>query len=401
MEKMLMKGFNSVVNQAGNLLATGGMAFSPNEQIKDKATQFKVLMLESLAGAFIQGPSMGAGEAELPLSSEPSSPMAAMEKMLWDLNGIKPADASLTAEAESFAGAGEASAWTAKVEETLNLPGNFSLDIKDEISFSARGETRDGSNKDSSLKIDGLYSKDPAEKFEGLAWGVKPLEGHRAEKGYPGGFEISENPAARDAFKGLTPDGNGKPDGLGPEQLSEIQGKGAAAAVESAGGLQGHQVQVKTPEAAEPYSQIGKEVQARLSSKGPREFTMELEPGNLGKIDVKLKISEGRLVIDIMAANTKTQALLSSQVDKLVLNLGLQNVKVENVLIGHQNEQEGERQEQSFLAGKENSPGRENARGNPQEKGPSNMKSQSLGWLEGLTGQDPGYKDFSRMNYTV
>lgn len=84
----------------------------------------------------------------------------------------------------------------------------------------------------------------------------------------------------------------------------------------------------------EVYSQIGREVLTRLEQKGPMEFSLQLKPKDLGTIDIKLKISEGKLVIDIMAANAKTQLILSSQVDRLITNLGLQNVRIESVQIG-------------------------------------------------------------------
>ena len=84
---------------------------------------------------------------------------------------------------------------------------------------------------------------------------------------------------------------------------------------------------------SEAYSQINREILTKLEQKGPMEFSMQLKPEDLGTIDIKMKISEGKLVIDIMAASPKTQSLLASQVDRLVANLGLQNVKVENIQI--------------------------------------------------------------------
>lgn len=89
-------------------------------------------------------------------------------------------------------------------------------------------------------------------------------------------------------------------------------------------------------EANEPYSQIRNEILTKLEQKGPTEFKMQLEPEDLGQIDIKLKLSEGKLIIDIMAANARTHALLASQVDKLISSIGLQNVQVENVQISQQ-----------------------------------------------------------------
>ncbi len=100
-------------------------------------------------------------------------------------------------------------------------------------------------------------------------------------------------------------------------------------------GADGTSFNTNLPEAAksEPYVQINREILTKLEQKGPMEFTMQLKPEDLGTIDIKMKISEGKLVIDIMAASPKTQNILASQVDKLVANLGLQNVKVENIQI--------------------------------------------------------------------
>jgi flagellar hook-length control protein FliK len=88
--------------------------------------------------------------------------------------------------------------------------------------------------------------------------------------------------------------------------------------------------------APEAYSQIREEILSKLEQKGPTEFKMQLEPEDLGQIDIKLKLSEGKLIIDIIAADARTQALLTSQVDKLVLSMGLQNVQVESVQVSQQ-----------------------------------------------------------------
>lgn len=89
-------------------------------------------------------------------------------------------------------------------------------------------------------------------------------------------------------------------------------------------------------EANEPYVQIRNEILTKLEKNGPTEFKMQLEPENLGQIDIKLRLSEGKLIIDILAANATTQALLSSQVDKLILGMGLQNVQIETVQVSQQ-----------------------------------------------------------------
>gem|GEM_PF-1875789 len=97
----------------------------------------------------------------------------------------------------------------------------------------------------------------------------------------------------------------------------------------------------------EPYSQIKDEIMTKLEQKGPTEFKMQLEPEDLGQIDVNLKLSEGKLTIDILAANSKTHALLTSQVDKLISSMGLQNVQVESVQVNQQMNSQSQNNSQS------------------------------------------------------
>lgn len=92
---------------------------------------------------------------------------------------------------------------------------------------------------------------------------------------------------------------------------------------------------------AEQYSQISDEILSRLEQKNSNEFRMQLQPEELGQIDIKLKLNEGKLIIDILAANSKTQALLTNQVDKLIASMGLQNVQVESVNVSQQMNHQG------------------------------------------------------------
>lgn len=89
-------------------------------------------------------------------------------------------------------------------------------------------------------------------------------------------------------------------------------------------------------ETNQPFSQIRAEILTKLEQNGPTEFKMQLDPEDLGQIDIKLKLSDGKLIIDILAANSKTMALLTGQVDKLIASMGLQNVVVESVHVNQQ-----------------------------------------------------------------
>lgn len=115
------------------------------------------------------------------------------------------------------------------------------------------------------------------------------------------------------------------------DQISGLELEGLSPVV--MGPITVEQGLTERAENVDPYNQISREIQFSLEKKGPMEFRMQLEPKHLGEIDVKLKISGGSLVIDILAANPKTQELLVGQVDKLIMGMGLENVLVERVQI--------------------------------------------------------------------
>ena len=96
------------------------------------------------------------------------------------------------------------------------------------------------------------------------------------------------------------------------------------------------QTDTKVPEEPLPvHSQISQEILTRLEQKNTSRFQMSLEPADLGQIEISMQMSAGKLIIDIAAANFKTQALLANQVDNLVMSMGLQNAKVEVVQSGN------------------------------------------------------------------
>lgn len=171
---------------------------------------------------------------------------------------------------------------------------------------------------------------------------------------------------------------------------------------------------VRAAEIPEPYSQIGKEIQAKLQQKGPMEFSMQLEPKDLGKIDVTLRIKDGKLIIDIMAASSKTHSLLTGQIDKLVMSMGLQNVRVENVQVSQQADFSGsDKQEQSSFAGRENSYHQESDRDNHSQHWRSGQNSQLFDKsVADMLGREPDYEcspryekaqksSFTRMDYII
>jgi flagellar hook-length control protein FliK len=161
-------------------------------------------------------------------------------------------------------------------------------------------------------------------------------------------------------------------------------------------------------ETADAYSQIRDEILAKLDQKGPTEFKMQLQPENLGQIDISLKISEGKLIIDILADKSQTQALLISQVDKLVSSLGLQNAHVESVQVSQQmnsDSQNSQNQGYQMSSGMDFSQGRQNS----GETGES-WRQISNGIFgtqtdftaaEAAKGTEQSRNNFGRMNYVI
>jgi flagellar hook-length control protein FliK len=156
------------------------------------------------------------------------------------------------------------------------------------------------------------------------AGGGAPEASGAADRAAPSGHGAEPaKPAAGQDAQAAAPDAAHEPAkalGAAADRPQQAQAAGAAdgrAAPEA--------------QAAEPYSQVGKELAMALAGKRPASFSMRLEPAELGKIDVNLRMSNGLLRIDIAAESVKTQSLLAGQLDKLVMSLGLSNVHAENV----------------------------------------------------------------------
>lgn len=67
--------------------------------------------------------------------------------------------------------------------------------------------------------------------------------------------------------------------------------------------------------------------------RGETEFRMQLNPEELGRIDVKLVMGSGRLALEIIAANSRSAELLSKQAEGLIASLRLNNIDVSSVNI--------------------------------------------------------------------
>lgn len=205
--------------------------------------------------------------------------------------------------------------------------------------------SRDPVSGEMSLNANAAPAVGKAEKQQAVpGLNVRPYEAGTGEQGITAGTSVQ--PETNESA--TQPKQKAEPAGISPESAevsNPNQGTGAP------GEAAAQNLLTRSVEKAEPYSQISGEILAKLEQKGPSEFKMQLEPEDLGQIDIKLKLSEGKLVIDILAANSKTHALLASQVDKLISSMGLQNVQVESVQVSHQmNSQSQDSQSQnSFL----------------------------------------------------
>lgn len=133
----------------------------------------------------------------------------------------------------------------------------------------------------------------------------------------------------------------------------------------------------KQAEAPQPYRQISDKILEHLD-KGEKEFSMQLEPEHLGKIDVKLIFKAGKLAIEFAAESMETHRLLASQADRLIRTLGLSNVHVEGVQVQSTESSETlqpiiDRQTWNMDAGYTNDEGR----GRRQNAGHTNARSQN------------------------
>ncbi len=84
---------------------------------------------------------------------------------------------------------------------------------------------------------------------------------------------------------------------------------------------------VQVPEQAE---QIKAQMLKNLES-DKMEFQMQLNPKELGKVDVKMVLESGKLSVEIIAANPKSAELLTKQAESLVASLKTGNLDISSV----------------------------------------------------------------------
>lgn len=115
------------------------------------------------------------------------------------------------------------------------------------------------------------------------------------------------------------------------------------------------EVRTGRPEPAQPqsraYASQAEQIQQQVTEnleKGRSEFRMQLEPNDLGKIDVKLVLDNGSLAVEILAANSKTAELLTRQTEALANTLRGQNVDVQSIQIVQQSGESSGHMESAF-----------------------------------------------------
>lgn len=86
-------------------------------------------------------------------------------------------------------------------------------------------------------------------------------------------------------------------------------------------------------EKAAPFVQVADKI-AEAATKGePTALKMTLNPEQLGEIEIKIDLSQGKLQIGITAEKPETLNLLSGQLEKLTARLGLQQFQIEGITL--------------------------------------------------------------------
>ncbi|MDR1135008.1 MAG: flagellar hook-length control protein FliK [Clostridiales Family XIII bacterium] len=170
-------------------------------------------------------------------------------------------------------------------------------------------------------------------------------------------------------------------------QAAEVSAAANGERVQEGGQLKS----AEAPSQSEAYSRIGQEILSRLTGKGTQTFSMSLEPAELGRIDVSMKMSDGKLIIDILAESVKTQQLLAGQTDKLIAALGLGSVQVENIHVAgaqagadHQHDGSLYRQNEQFFMNFADGRGHEGGKADGSRGGEARVTVQTA---EDQTGQ--------------
>ena len=90
---------------------------------------------------------------------------------------------------------------------------------------------------------------------------------------------------------------------------------------------------VQQTEKPAPFVQVADKI-AEAAAKGePTALKMTLNPEQLGEIEIKIDMAQGKLQIGITAENPETLNLLSGQLEKLTTRLGLHQFQIEGITL--------------------------------------------------------------------
>lgn len=150
----------------------------------------------------------------------------------------------------------------------------------------------------------------------------------------------------------------------------------------------------------DPAQQIQAQVIENLE-KDTMEFRMQLSPQELGKIDVKMVLENGRLTVEIISAATKTNELLSRQTEALAATLRASGMNLQTVQIVTSAQEADSHLEQSLNM--MNQQGNEAAQNEEGQKGRSPQgsgQSQEQDSREAAA-REQQVKPKTLLNYTV
>lgn len=135
--------------------------------------------------------------------------------------------------------------------------------------------------------------------------------------------------------------------GKAADAAEELVALELSGGISSAVPVQARPVETPQQEQYTPARQVQTQIVEHLQ-KGKMEFRMQLQPEDLGKIDVRMVLESGRLSVEISAAAAKTSELLSRQAEGLAASLRMQGIELQSVQVVPANESEAGHMEQSL-----------------------------------------------------
>jgi len=139
--------------------------------------------------------------------------------------------------------------------------------------------------------------------------------------------EAPEQPQIVDEQLEQEPDEFLRQTGVTAQQLTLIQAEEAAPAVQTG----------KPAPVASPAGQVGNAVLESLGS-DRSEFEMQLNPEELGKVNVKMVMEDGKLAILIMAESARAAQALREQSEGLMSSLRIASIQIESVQVVQQSQ---------------------------------------------------------------